>query len=64
MMCKQALLTSVRGGGIIVSFDEFVKNYQSQCDFILVGPWQKGEIEGREGLKIPVFKLDMRWFVG
>ena len=52
------------GGGIIVSFDEFVKNYQSQCDFILVGPCQKGEIEGREGLKIPVFKLDMRWFVG
>ena len=52
------------GGGIIVSFDEFVKHYQSQCDFILVGPCQKGEIEGREGLKIPVFKLDMRWFVG
>ena len=47
-----------------MSFDEFVKHYQSQCDFILVGPCQKGEIEGREGLKIPVFKLDMRWFVG
>ncbi|WP_297814304.1 hypothetical protein [uncultured Helicobacter sp.] len=46
-----------------MSFDEFVKNYQSQCDFVLVGPCQKGKIEEREGLKIPVCKLDMRWFV-
>lgn len=52
------------GGGIIVSFDEFVKSYQSQCDFILIGPCQAGEIEGREGLSIPVCKLDFRWFVG
>lgn len=50
-------------GLLIVSFDEFVKNYQEKCDFILVGPCQSGEIKGREGLKIQVCALDGSWFV-
>lgn len=49
---------------MIVSYRDFIEKYQSECDFILVGPCQNGKVEDREGLKIPVFKLDMRWFVG
>lgn len=46
-----------------MSFNEFLEKYQNQCDFILVGPYQNGKIEGRDGLRIPVCRLDGRWFV-
>lgn len=56
-----------KGGGVyegkpIVSVEEFLEKWQKQCDFVLVGPSQKGEIASR--VKIAVCPLYTYWFVG
>ncbi|RAX56887.1 hypothetical protein CCZ01_08075 [Helicobacter monodelphidis] len=60
---QKGVASFCKHGEMIVSFDEFVKSYQSECDFILVGPWQKGSIEGRGGLNVPTYTINLRWFI-
>lgn len=45
----------------IVNWETFVKDFQDSCDFILLGPKQHGDLK-RDGLHIPVARLEMEWF--
>lgn len=46
----------------IISYDKFISEYQKECDCIVKGPLQKGNIENRPGLCVEVVVLEACWF--
>ncbi|MDE7317415.1 MAG: hypothetical protein K2N12_06790 [Helicobacter sp.] len=49
-------------GSEIVDWENFVQHKQQLCDFLLFGPYQKGDVSQRSGCFVPVASLDMQWF--
>lgn len=47
----------------IISYKEFVNDYQKDCDYLVKGPSQRGDIENREGLRIKVLTMQHSWFL-
>lgn len=47
----------------IVGFEEFIWKYQEECDVLIKGPYQKGELEQRKEIKVEIIQLMMEWFV-
>lgn len=46
----------------IVDWQFYLQKYEKFCDFLLCGPYQKGEICQRKSEK-PIVLLKMEWFV-
>ncbi|MDY4427246.1 MAG: hypothetical protein SPE20_07825 [Helicobacter sp.] len=54
--------TGFHEGKPVVPVQNFKENYESQCDFVLVGPLQNGSLKDR--VEIELCQLQTYWFVG
>lgn len=52
-----------RFGIPIVDWERFLQDKQQLCDFILLGPYQNGDLSNRHGCIIPTARLNAEWFV-